>query len=94
MQGGVISWNSRKQPTIELLTTEADYMSLTAAVQEGLWLKGLECGLIRNTGQCIIINGDNKSSLQLALTTAYYARTKHIQFALGFTSKLVLGVLE
>jgi len=33
-QNGSISWASKKQPTIAISTTEAEYMSLAAATQE------------------------------------------------------------
>lgn len=35
-QGGTISWNPRRQPTVALSTTEAEYMSLSACVQEAV----------------------------------------------------------
>ena len=37
--GGLISWKTRKQPTIALSTCEAEYMALTAAAQESLFLR-------------------------------------------------------
>ncbi|XP_074277063.1 benzyl alcohol O-benzoyltransferase-like [Silene latifolia] len=39
--GSVVSWKATFQPTITLSTTEAEYMALTAAPKEGIWLKGL-----------------------------------------------------
>lgn len=36
---GAISWNSKRQPTVALSTAEAEYMSLSSATQEGMWLK-------------------------------------------------------
>lgn len=39
--GGPISWSCKKQATVALLTAEAEYMTLSAACQETLWLTQL-----------------------------------------------------
>ena len=39
--GGAISWKSRRQPTVALSSTEAEYMGLSAATQDALYLKQL-----------------------------------------------------
>lgn len=36
LQGGAISWCSKRQPTIALSTTEAEYMALSTATQEAV----------------------------------------------------------
>lgn len=77
MQGGSISWCSKKQQTVALSTTEAEYMALSTTVQEALWLRQFfnEFGA-ENHGT--IINCDNRSALDLASSNGYHARTKHI----------------
>ena len=40
MKSGCISWRSKKQRTVALSSTEAEYMVLKEAVQEAIWLKG------------------------------------------------------
>uniref|UniRef100_A0A3Q7GN37 Reverse transcriptase Ty1/copia-type domain-containing protein n=1 Tax=Solanum lycopersicum TaxID=4081 RepID=A0A3Q7GN37_SOLLC len=39
--GSVVSWKATLQPTVTSSTTEAEYMALTEAAKEGIWLKGL-----------------------------------------------------
>uniref|UniRef100_A0A3Q7ICG0 Reverse transcriptase Ty1/copia-type domain-containing protein n=1 Tax=Solanum lycopersicum TaxID=4081 RepID=A0A3Q7ICG0_SOLLC len=39
--GSVVSWKATLQPTVTLSTTEAEYMALTEAAKEGIWLKRL-----------------------------------------------------
>ena len=40
LQGGPISWNSHKQATVSLSSSEAEYMALSSATQEAIWLRG------------------------------------------------------
>src|SRR4051812_546770 len=39
LHGGAITWNSKKQPTVALSTTEAEYMALGQVTKEVIWLK-------------------------------------------------------
>ncbi|CAA7029216.1 unnamed protein product [Microthlaspi erraticum] len=39
--GNVVSWKSNLQRVAALSTTEAEYIALTEAVKEGIWLRGL-----------------------------------------------------
>jgi len=78
-QGGAISWNSKKQPTVALSTTEAEYMALTSASQEALWLRRLmrEISPAPKEG-AIELMCDNKGAIDLSATSGYKPRTKHI----------------
>jgi hypothetical protein len=38
MGGGAISWSSKRQPTIALSTTKAEYMASTQATKEAIWM--------------------------------------------------------
>lgn len=39
--GVAISWHSALQSVVALSTTEAEYMVMTEAVKEGIWLKAI-----------------------------------------------------
>ncbi|GJW02682.1 hypothetical protein Tco_1561538 [Tanacetum coccineum] len=41
VHGCVVSWKATLQHVVALSTTEAEYMALTEAVKESIWLKGL-----------------------------------------------------
>ena len=38
IDGGAVSWSSKKQPIIALSTMEAEYIAATHAAKEALWL--------------------------------------------------------
>lgn len=81
LQGGAITWNSKKQPTVALSTTEAEYMAMSTATQEAIWLRNFYNELFgpRNKITQITIYGDNKSAIQLSeKPTQFHPRTKHI----------------
>lgn len=75
--GGAISWNSKRQPTVALSTTEAEYMALSAATQESMWLKQFEDEIF-GSDRTMNIFCDNQSAINLANNNGYSARCKHI----------------
>lgn len=78
-QGAAISWNSKRQQTVALSTTEAEYMALSTATQEALWLKQLHHELWPSTEATpITLYCDNQSAIKLTGNSAYHARSKHI----------------
>ena len=60
-----------------LFTTEAEYMALTEAVKEVLWLQGLldDLGIVQDT---IRVHCESMSAIYLAKNQVYHAHTKHI----------------
>lgn len=78
LNGGAITWNTRRQPTIALSTTEAEFMSMVCATQEALWLKQLLSELFTSYDLVVKIFCDNKGAIQLAKNNAFSARSKHI----------------
>lgn len=78
LNGGAITWNTRRQPTIALSTTEAEFMSMVCATQEALWLKQLLSELFTSYDLVVKIFCDNKGAIQLAKNNVFSARSKHI----------------
>lgn len=91
-QGGTISWSSKRQPTVLLSTTEAEYMSLSSCVQEAMWLKQLQesfCSLLKS--EPMIIYSDNQSCIKLSGSDGFHPRTKHIDVRHHFIRDKVIG---
>ena len=80
----IISWKSKKQPTVALSTCEAEYMALTNAIQEGLFLKQLLADMLDNNMYPISINVDNKGTIDLAKNPVLHQRSKHIDIKYHF----------
>ncbi len=76
---GVVSWSSKKQPTIALSSTEAEYRGVAIATCEVIWLQKLLSYLGQSMDAPIVIYCDNISSILLANNPVYHARTKHIE---------------
>lgn len=87
-------WISKKQPTVALSTTEAEYMAMSSVTQEGIWLKNLHNDIFDNRKiQEITIYGDNQSALALSdKTTSFHPRTKHIDIRHHFIREHVHDV--
>jgi hypothetical protein len=78
LANGPISWKSKEQKTVALSSTEAEYMSLTAAAQEALHLRDLLPFLLVDTSEPTVIYEDNEGALQLANNPVHHDKTKHI----------------
>ena len=75
--GGPICWKSTLQDVVALSTTEAEYMAMTEARKEAVWLSGLvnELGFKQDS---MVLHCDSQSAIHLAKNQVYRARSKHI----------------
>ena len=89
LNGGAISWNSRRQPTVAASTTEAEYMAAAAAVKEGLWLRTLLADMSLSHAN-ITIMADNQSAIKLLKNPISSQRSKHIDVAYHFARERVM----
>ncbi|TGZ52773.1 Retrovirus-related Pol polyprotein from transposon TNT 1-94 [Temnothorax longispinosus] len=89
--GAAISWKSQKQRTVALSSTEAEYVSMTEAFKEGLYLRSLltELGLGRMAIYIVVLYIDNRGAQYLAHDHMYHHRTKHINIRYHFLRQSV-----
>jgi hypothetical protein len=57
----MVSWKSQRQKTVALAIAEADYMALTAATQEAMFLGSRSTSLYQDSGSAIAIHEDSHS---------------------------------
>lgn len=76
--GGPISWSSKKQPTVALSSMEAEYMAISHAAREAIWLRNLISELGLSIAEPTEINVDNQAAISFANDEAIHPRTKHI----------------
>ena len=87
--GGAITWGSRKQTTVALLSTEAKYVALSEASREAIWLRHLygELGFVQK--EPILLLGDNDGSVAMAKNPEFHKRTKHVDIRWHWVRELV-----
>jgi len=75
--GGAVSWQSRLQKCVALSTTEAEYIAITEAAKELLWMKKFlqELGLQQER---YLLYCDSQSAIHLSKNSTFHSRSKHI----------------
>ncbi|MCO5588602.1 hypothetical protein L7F22_042559 [Adiantum nelumboides] len=85
---GIVSWISKKQPTVALSSTEAEYKAACFAACEAVWLRRILTDLgvqvATTTLQC-----DNQSCMAIAKNPVFHARTKHIEIQYHYVRELI-----
>lgn len=84
----VVSWESRKQRTVALSSTEAEYMAISDSCKEAIFLQTFVCEC---TGmKCKIdLYNDNQSAQKICISTLSHSRTKHIDIRHHFVKDLI-----
>ncbi len=89
IDGGAISWSSRKQELVTLSTAEAEYVATTHAAKEAIWLRKLIFELFPDLNMPTTLYCDNQVALRLATDDNYHAHTKHIDIRYHFIRHVV-----
>ncbi|GKC02224.1 retrovirus-related pol polyprotein from transposon TNT 1-94 [Tanacetum coccineum] len=88
VHGCVVSWKTTLQHVVALSTTKVEYIALTEAVNEAIWLRGLleELGVKLNT---VSVNCDNQGAINLSRNHVFHKRTKHINVRYHFIREVL-----
>jgi hypothetical protein len=65
LDGGTVSWSSKKQELVTLSTTEAEYVAATHAAKEAIWLRCFLTEIFHPLDQPTILHCNNQSAIAL-----------------------------
>ena len=88
----LLSWSSKRQPTLSRSSAEAEYRGVANAVAETSWLRNLLLELHCPLGKATIVYCDNISAVYLSSNPVQHQRTKHVEMDIHFVrEKVALG---
>jgi len=84
----LVAWMSKKQASISLATTKAEYIAAGSSCTQLLWMKTLlgDYGFSQGT---MIIKCDNTSAINISKNPVQHSQTKHIDIRHHFLCDLV-----
>ena len=87
--GAAISWEVKKQATVALSSTEAEYQAMASAVQEAIYLRALMKDFGYPMKESTYIGEDNQSCIKMCHNPVMHKRSKHIDTKLHFIRERV-----
>ena len=82
INGAPVSWTSKQQSITAQLTTESEYITLSEAEKQAVWLHHLLYVLWKShvyMKKLTLIYADNQGSIDLSVNPVFHSRIKHIQ---------------
>ena len=87
--GGAVSWQSKRQPSVSLATADAEYVGLSQAGREAMWLRAMLGELGYKPNEPTMLYGDNQASIVIALNPVAHTRSKQIDIRFHYVRELV-----
>lgn len=85
----LISWSSKRQPTISKSSAEAEYRGVANVVSESCWIRNLLLELHCPIQKATLVYCDNVSAIYLSGNPVQHQRTKHIEMDIHFVREKV-----
>uniref|UniRef100_A0ACD5VVJ9 Uncharacterized protein n=1 Tax=Avena sativa TaxID=4498 RepID=A0ACD5VVJ9_AVESA len=93
--GALVSWSSKRQPTVSRSSAEAEYRAVANAVADCVWLRQLLDELSSPPSKATVVFCDNISAVYMSTNPVHHRRTKHIELDIHFVrEKVALGELR
>ena len=89
IQGSTVRWCSKRQACVSRSSTEAEYIALSTACEEGVWLRRLVSDIqIKQNGPSTVFE-DNQGAIELSKNPKFHNRTKHIDVSYHYVREQV-----
>jgi hypothetical protein len=88
LAGTTVSWSSKKQTTVALSSTEAEYITGVNTTKEAVWLRQLLSELGQGTHPTPLLI-DNQSTIAIAKNPKFHNCTKHINIYYHFLQQVI-----
>jgi hypothetical protein len=75
----MISWLSRKQTSVALNTSEAEYITKSVGSREAMWLRKFLVGIFDLELEPTLIHCEKKNCVKLTKNLVFHDRSKHIE---------------
>jgi len=85
----LISWSSKRQPTLSRSSAEAEYRGVANVVSESCWIHNLLLVLHFPIRHATLVYCDNVSVIYLSSNPVQHQRTKHIEMDIHFVREKV-----
>ena len=86
---GAVTWCSKRQASVALSTVESEYMALSLATQEAVWLRRLVEEMGNPDQEATVIYEDNQGAIAKAHNPVCHRHTKHIQIRYHYVREAV-----
>jgi len=83
------SWCSKKQGTVAKSTTEAEYVALSQATQEAIYLRKLLADLGYKADLPTVLYEGNQGAIEISRNPRFHNRTKHIDVTFHFVRERI-----
>jgi ribonuclease HI len=78
INNNLINWCSKKQSVVALSSAEAEYMAISEAIKELIWIRMIMKELMITVETPSILYVDNQSAIRISENDGEHERTKHI----------------
>jgi len=83
--GCSVSWVNKKQPTVALSSTEAEYVAMSTAASEACWLRFfLKDFMLNREFTCVKLYEDNQPAIRVSKNPEFHKRLKHVDIKYRF----------